>query len=782
MRRATLCFILLVLSINFSSTSVAEETRVSPLYGVVMGTAMSPSGMPVAGAVVSAFPVEGDRIAPNPVEAQVDRDGTFRLRLRFGQYLVRVSAPGFFSVFYERGADRANAVRVVLSAEMSEAVWPVVLVPETVLSGRVIDDQTGQLVRTSGFVVVQGRDVLKRAPLVRGAFVLEGLPAGAYRLQAVVDGYVIKEQAVRIGREADVEIAVSRGLTIVGKATSVDGSPLVGATVTAAPAGDEGRTQQVQTDARGAFRISGLVPGDYFFVASRPGYGQVFYGGSVRREDATPLTVGANVASVEFVLKPIGAIFGVVKNRAGAPVSGARVIAEPLNGSKRYVVRTDEAGAYVLPDMPSGDYRIRVMADDYMPIYYDGAQTSERARAIRVLADDVHATGVDVVLSLGGRIAGAVFSQDTGRPVAEARVLVRRAGHSVSWQTATDRSGAFDVGGLPDGEYLLRVDAEGYVGRFYKDAHGEESARLLSVSTGQDVAVRFGIAERHPADFNADGNVDFVDLMSLLQRLTGRERTAGIFDLSGDGHLDYLDVAAFAQAMQRAGKTASDAGSLVWRQLGGASDELVAGLEGEQLPSGHGFVLRVTYDSEEATFLKAERDETGPFVDQNLLISETPGALLLAIGSSGGDPRDAVGPLARLRFRPKEQPGGVTLRLETGLFMGGEGDLLSVRLPESLRLETPPQAFRLMQNVPNPFNPNTTIAFELPQDADVIVMVYNLVGQPVRTLVREHRSAGRYQVDWDGRDDLGRDVSSGVYFCRFQAGEFGATRRMLLVR
>ena len=101
----------------------------------------------------------------------------------------------------------------------------------------------------------------------------------------------------------------------------------------------------------------------------------------------------------------------------------------------------------------------------------------------------------------------------------------------------------------------------------------------------------------------------------------------------------------------------------------------------------------------------------------------------------------------------------------------------------SLSLQTLPAAFSLADNFPNPFNPATTIKYALPQAADVELTVYNVVGQPVRTLVAEHQSAGRYVVEWDATNDSGHSLSSGMYFYRLQAGgEFREIKKMLLLK
>lgn len=94
----------------------------------------------------------------------------------------------------------------------------------------------------------------------------------------------------------------------------------------------------------------------------------------------------------------------------------------------------------------------------------------------------------------------------------------------------------------------------------------------------------------------------------------------------------------------------------------------------------------------------------------------------------------------------------------------------------------PPHAFELEQNYPNPFNPNTTIAFSLPRSAPTSLVIYNMNGQLVRTLINQFMSAGRHIAIWDGRDDKGQQVASGIYFYTLMNEELHKTRRMQLVR
>ena len=93
-----------------------------------------------------------------------------------------------------------------------------------------------------------------------------------------------------------------------------------------------------------------------------------------------------------------------------------------------------------------------------------------------------------------------------------------------------------------------------------------------------------------------------------------------------------------------------------------------------------------------------------------------------------------------------------------------------------------PSAYRLSQNHPNPFNPETTIQYDLPEVDVVRLSVYALTGQLVRILVDAERTAGTYSVIWDGRDGAGRDVASGVYLCRMEVDDYLAVRKLLLVK
>ncbi len=93
-----------------------------------------------------------------------------------------------------------------------------------------------------------------------------------------------------------------------------------------------------------------------------------------------------------------------------------------------------------------------------------------------------------------------------------------------------------------------------------------------------------------------------------------------------------------------------------------------------------------------------------------------------------------------------------------------------------------PKTYELFQNYPNPFNPQTMIRYDLPDPGHVRVTVYNILGQKVKTLVDQHKDAGHWSVNWEGNDDHGNEVASGIYFYKIETSGFEKTKKMVLMK
>lgn len=116
-----------------------------------------------------------------------------------------------------------------------------------------------------------------------------------------------------------------------------------------------------------------------------------------------------------------------------------------------------------------------------------------------------------------------------------------------------------------------------------------------------------------------------------------------------------------------------------------------------------------------------------------------------------------------------------------------KSEIIKIVVPAAQPVLPIPKEFRLLQNFPNPFNPDTWLPYQLAQDADVVIHIYNINGQILRVLQLGKQNAGVYLTKgraayWNGRDSFGEKVAGGVYFYTLRAGDFKATRKMVIMK
>jgi len=93
-----------------------------------------------------------------------------------------------------------------------------------------------------------------------------------------------------------------------------------------------------------------------------------------------------------------------------------------------------------------------------------------------------------------------------------------------------------------------------------------------------------------------------------------------------------------------------------------------------------------------------------------------------------------------------------------------------------------PEQFYLYANYPNPFNPITTLRFDLPEDGQVNITIYDMMGRQVKTLINDQQKAGDRYTQWNATNNAGQPVSAGLYLYTIQAGEFRQTKKMVLLK
>ena len=319
----------------------------------------------------------------------------------------------------------------------------------------------------------------------------------------------------------------------------------------------------------------------------------------------------------------------------------------------------------------------------------------------------------------------------------------------------------------------------------------------------------FTSADGDPVYLIAEGDMtvgfdDFMAFAAAFDTRDGDDAWNVQADLNDDGTVDFADFILFVGSY---GKTAQgpstkpvilppgvNENAEFSLRLG--SERVVVGqnvfvdvsLANVQALMGYGFVLN--YDADKFEFVEAAP------TDQDLLKStggETPLFSSIANGSGQVSIANAVvngseitggGDIVRLTFRVlQEFEENARFEIAEGLVFDPQQLSNPAVVAGVLDVQTTPTEFALLQNFPNPFNPETTIGYELAESADVTLQIYNVVGQVVRTLIAaESQAAGRYQIRWNGMDDRGVPVSSGVYFYQISAGEFQTVRKLMLLK
>ncbi|HIG53390.1 MAG TPA: hypothetical protein EYQ18_05275, partial [Candidatus Handelsmanbacteria bacterium] len=292
-------------------------------------------------------------------------------------------------------------------------------------------------------------------------------------------------------------------------------------------------------------------------------------------------------------------------------------------------------------------------------------------------------------------------------------------------------------------------------------------------------------------DFDGDGVVGFADFFLFA---SGYGSTDAVLDLDRGGAVDGDDLRQFAQNFGRTvpGKRQhvrsieAIAGSQVEIQAEAISaDEVIVRLrlEGVEQVSGYGLNLRfeppilrlvgrldsMALGGAGASLRLAHEEEGGVAVGEHLR-GRQPSADL-------GTQREVV-----LRFAFVGPPRNVDLRVEEGFVGAGRGRALRFERTATARIV--PQVYALYTNYPNPFNPSTIIPLAIPAQGEkrASLMIYNVLGQRVRLWNLSHLRPGFHQFTWDGLNQGGHAVASGVYLVRMVAGEFQQAQKMLLLR
>jgi len=783
-------------------------------------------GTPIEDARVVAL-----RLGPIPwiKRARTDSLGNYTINeLIPGVYIVWAKANGYVREYYEEAQflEEATPLRVAEGDSLTGIDFT--LSRGGTITGVVLED-TGML---PVIVPIEGAHVVAELvvkPWIKyhtfsetdGTYKLEGLPGGFYYVYAEKPGYAREYYDDAPDRAHATIVEVQEGATvedidfslevrsaIVGFVFSeADTTPVQGAIVCAQPIWESPGThaRRAATDANGRY-ILPVRPGWYIVSATAKGFLKEYYDDADSVQDATPVEVveGQHTRDVNFYLTPLAVISGtVVDQETGEPIFGARVIAFPeAYFARPYIAFTDSNGVYEIKNVRPGTYLIKATAEGYLPEFYEEAPDRQSATPVVVEAGDV-ITGIDFTLTKGGAISGVVLSELTTEPIPRAVVTAICLDYSFQKWAFSDSTGHYRITGLPAGNYIVMANARGYAPEYYDNVPTPDLATPVEVT---------------PPDEVTDINFTLMPIVSPTGGIAGTV-TSEFTDMPIPGA--WVIAIPLRPGRLHLTRTGPNGNYLLLGLKTGAYYVLAwaPGFMAEFYDNAHNWQdadpVRVEAPNitQGIDFSLTPR-RIGPYTIRGRVVSRGDGrpleeALVFAQEHRSGEMAGFATTDNRGRFEISGVPPGQyrVFAMKVGFVSPSEAtDSTSVNVGEGQDAEgielalastgtgieakgeaSVPQTFALFQNMPNPFNPSTEIRFQLPTSCRVVLKVYNILGQEVRTLMEEQKAAGLYRISWDGRDDFGNPVPSGIYFLRLRAEKAGTTqysamKKMILVR
>lgn len=349
--------------------------------------------------------------------------------------------------------------------------------------------------------------------------------------------------------------------------------------------------------------------------------------------------------------------------------------------------------------------------------------------------------------------------------------------------------GSFTYAGMNQANYIARWDGSSWsrVGYMCGDSNGDGVINSADIVHLVNYLFAGGPAPVpiESGDANADGVVDGADVVYLINYLfAGGPPPGGGKAAASGGDESELHKDAIPAQVEFSSPTISNDGILNVPVVGKFDVDLAA------------VQLEIKYNPEKISLLEPvltpRTEALTIYYSSNQGIQKIDSLRSLQVGildiSGEHYVLAGIGALVSLRMKGSDWS---SLEITKAILVDRDAQKIPVNLISEMKKSEKdfatgkiavPQEFSLSQNYPNPFNPETEISYALPRDCQVKLTIYNIAGQKVRTLVDEHQVAGHKTIYWNGKDDKGNEVASGIYLYRIKAGNFSQSRKMMLVK
>jgi hypothetical protein len=520
------------------------------------------------------------------------------------------------------------------------------------------------------------------------------------------------------------------------------------------------------------------------------------------------LVLPSGVTTLDFFLvkksnMPNGFITGKVLFEAtGIPILGAIIDVRSVQGAHHATAITDSMGEYSV-QIPEGNYVVncRVETDslDSYEEFYDNVLSFAEAAIVTVRASETTGNinfGIPELNSFPKNVTirGKVLAED-GTPLENATVVVRstRAPDSLQIAAQTNIRGEYTITTPSVRNAVLVLIAQASKAGYATEYYNNRPALFLA-----DPIFVFNDTTIDNIDFSLTPLVSNLSVLGSVTNDAGAPlRSAFVVssnlatgeiaftftDGQGNyalGNLKPLNHIILFAADGYVPEFYDDAS--LWEQARPV-------FPGNPLSGINAVLTPIVPDSGSGALAGVVRDPNASPLSSVLIIARNASGKAVGFDLTDGQGMYQIAGFAGGRYtlqatkvRFRSQVGEVLYNPNvTGTQLANftlEHAITSVETSE--KQEALPGKFELGANYPNPFNPSTTIYFGLPQSQEVRLAVYNVLGREVKELLNGYVEAGRHNLEWNGTDNAGKPVVSGIYFCALQAGPIRLVRKMVL--
>jgi protocatechuate 3,4-dioxygenase beta subunit len=702
--------------------------------------------------------------------------GYYRISLLPGSYMLYVSANlyyQFYTDFYVSSSIITKNISLNRSGSFSGS----------------IKDEEGNPINYAYVIAVDSLDNYWGVTYTyeNGNYQVSGLTTSKYKANVTANNYVSQwynqvydiENAtsfqVTEGYDTpNIDFVLSKGGSISGRVTDKLGKPISEAWIEVWDTLFYERSY-VMTNDSGYYSATGLTTGRYYISASSSEYIQQWYNGAATLDEANKVNVviNENTNDINFILTLGSSISGTVKNKNNIAIQYAGIFV--FDSTLNYInyASTNDSGYYIVKPLPANKkFFLNAYSYGYTSQWYNNVSTADSATPI-ILQEEENRENIDFILSKGGILSGRVLSI-TGSPLEYTTITVEKNDGSYFGYGYTDYQGYYSVSDLPQGDYYAKAENYLYEEQWYFHKTSKSQADLIPVKMEDTTEnINFDLTKINEGD--SDSLIITIDLANIPDTL--------IFSQSyvDDYYWEYMwGVSLNADGIDSTGENGC---------------ELEICLYHYKLPGELPFQASIIQGTLKEVIKWDECCGYTIYTDFPVRIDDTnKNSLIISLPTRWNEINNINDNTKYFSDTHYYTSDGV-YQDKTNMGYGGKKitdpkgdvkysfiDIIGTswqikKLVDVSDEEIIPKQFSLFQNYPNPFNPTTTISFDLPERSKVQLKIFNILGEEVKDLINEERTAGHYNYNWNANG-----LASGVYFYKLQAGDFVQTKKLILIK